>query len=222
MSKQKKILFIFITIILTGIYVGVMSYIVEQMRTPIITDPLAFGDYIVTDANGEIDPVDENNTLYNNINAELLYNSNAELNNLKLIHLYGIFSDETINNPSLSATIVLETTRVIANDESLKIIYVDDNKSISFVDKDIEKRSRENSNGDSEEYYVVVFDVENEGHYGLVSQTGEATFAFEVFILSIVGAIVLFFVLFILIKSKNTVKPLTGTMDEIPTQPNNI
>ena len=64
---------------------------------------------------------------------------------------------------------------------------------------------------------MVVFDIDEEGYYGLVSQTGEATYVLYIFILSIVGVTVLFLLLFVLFKSRNTItqnKDTTGVSKE--------
>ena len=53
MSKRKKIVLTILALVLTAGYIAGMSYIVEQMRTPSIPEPLSFGDYYVIDANGK-------------------------------------------------------------------------------------------------------------------------------------------------------------------------
>jgi hypothetical protein len=202
MSKAKKILITIITLVITAGYVAGMSIIVEKMRTPPITEPLSFGDYFVSDANGEIDEDDEKSTLYNNINALLRFSNDTELSDLKLINLYKMYFNENITNPNATETITLEIAKNIATDESLKLIQIDSDKSIEFLDINVEQRTRQNSNGEDEEYYVVIFDIEEEGYYGLVSQTGEATYSLVIFILSMVGVVVLFLLLFVLFKPK--------------------
>jgi hypothetical protein len=202
MSKAKKILITIITLVITAGYVAGMSIIVEKMRTPPITEPLSFGDYFVSDANGEIDEDDEKSTLYNNINALLRFSNDTELSDLKLINLYKMYFNENITNPNATETITLEIAKNIATDESLKLIQIDSDKSIEFVDISVEQRTRQNSNGEDEDYYVAIFDIEEEGYYGLVSQTGEATYSLVIFILSMVGVVVLFLLLFVLFKPK--------------------
>lgn len=203
MSKKKIIAITIIALVLTAGYIAGMSYIVEQMRNSPVPEPLSFGDYYVIVANGDIDPEDEKSTLYNNINSLLRYSDDPELDGLKLINLYKMYFDENVINPNATETIVLEIPIKIAEDESLKLLHMYSNKSVEFVDIDVEKRTRVNSNGDDEEYSVVVFDIYEEGYYGLASQTGEATYALHVFILSLLGVTVLFLLLFVLIKSRN-------------------
>ena len=209
MSKQKKILFIIIALVLTPVYIAGMSYIVEQMRNTPIAEPLSFGDYYVDNANGEIDEEDEKSTLYNNINALLLYSTDTELNDLKLINLYKMYFDENVTNPSTSETIEFEIADNIAKDDSLKLIHVDSERSIEFVNISVEIRT----NGDDEEYSVVVFDIDEEGHYGLVSQTGEATYALVISILSLFGVTGLFLLLFVVIKSRKNLAQSKNTKD---------
>jgi hypothetical protein len=116
-----------------------------------------------------------------------------------------MYLDENVTNPSTSETIVLEIPDNIAQDESLKLIHIYSNKTIEFVNITVEERIRQNSNGDDEKYSVVVFDIDEGGYYGLVSQTGEATYALVIFILSIVGVTVLFLLLFVRFKSRNVI-----------------
>jgi hypothetical protein len=218
MSKQKKILFTIIALVLTAGYIAGMSYIVEQIRNPPIAEPFSFGDYYVINANGETDPEDEKSTLYNNINALLRYSADTELNDLKLINLYKMYFDENVTNPSTNETIVLEITDNIAEDESLKLIHMYSNKTIEFVNITVEERTIVNSDGYDEEYFVVVFNINEEGYYGLVSQTGEATYDFVLFILSLLGVTVLFLLLFVLNKSRKNItqsKDTTGIPKEL-------
>ena len=217
MSKRKKIVLTILALVLTAGYIAGMSYIVEQMRNPSIPEPLSFGDYYVIDANGEIDPEDEESTLYNSINTLLQHSDDPELNELKLINLYKMSYNENVTNPNSSAIIVLEVDNNIATDESLKLLHIYSNKSIEFVNITVEERTRVNSNGDDEEYSVVVFDIDEEGYYGLVSQTGEATYVLYIFILSIVAVTVQFLLLFVLFKSRNNItqsKDTTGVSKE--------
>ncbi len=211
MSRQKKILFTIIALVITAGYIAGMSYIIELMRAPSIAEPFSFGDYYVINANSEIDPEDEKSTLFNNINALLRYSTETELNELKLINLYKMYFDENITNPSTNETIVLEVDNSIATDESLKLVHIYSNKTIELVNITIEERTRLNSDGYNEEYFVVVFDINEEGYYGLVSQTGEATYTLYVLILSIVGVLVLFLLLYGRIKSRNNIKQSKDT-----------
>ena len=80
MSRTKKIVLGILFLIATVTYIAVTSIIIESMRPTTVAEPLTFGDYIVDDANGDIDPDDEDKTLYNSINAELLYSENPTLN----------------------------------------------------------------------------------------------------------------------------------------------
>ena len=215
MSKTKKILVTIIAVILTGGYIAGMSYIVEQMRSPSIADPLSFGDYFVINANGEIDADDEKSTLYNTINALLRYSDDTELSELKLIDLYKIYFNESVTNPNATETIELEVADNIAEDDSLRLIHVDSDKSIEFVNITKDVKTRQNSNGEDEDYHIVVFDIDEEGHYGLVSKTGDAAFTFVISIVSVLGVNVLFLLLFVLIKARSNITQSKNTADVI-------
>lgn len=198
MPKWKKIVLPIIILALLAGYVAGVSFAVNQIFTPDSVEPLEFGDYNVENANNEIDAEDEkDNTLYNNINARLLYSEQDDLNELKLITLYKLTIKEEATPINESQTIMLEISEKLANDISLRIIKIESDKSLRFIEASIEKRTEENN-----ESYVLIFDVEEEGYYGLVSKRGEAALDWVIVLASIIAIILLFVILFIILKPK--------------------
>jgi len=204
MSNTKKIVIGILILIATVGYVAVTSIIIESMRsTTTVAEPLTFGDYIVNDANGDLDPDDEDKTLYNSINSELLFNDDSTLNDYKLVHLYNIYLDDSVATPVTDQTIELEVSESFATDANIRIIRIDNNREINFVEMSVEQRTRNNDNGGSEAYSVLVFDISESGYYGVATQTAEATYSLPIFIGAITFIVVSYVVFFIILKPKD-------------------
>jgi len=204
MLRWKKIALSIIILVFVSAYIAGASFAIKLIFKPITISVLEFGGYNVVEANTEIDLDDENkNTLYNNINRTLISSEENELNSLKLIALYKIYNKEDTSAINESETITLEISQSIAKDATIKIIKINSDKVIEFIDFDVEKRIKDNANGNDEEYFVLLFDIEEQGHYGLVSERGEASLASTIVWLSIIVNIILFLILFIFVKAKN-------------------
>jgi len=198
MAMWKKVTYPIVAVVVLAGYITLAAFVLNTFFKPsqASSEGVSYGAYRIVSADGVQDTaVDNDETAFNNIDGGLLHSGDNALSDLKLVTLYDV---RLIDGETGGGEIEIEISDELMEDKTLAVVFRTEELAIELV----EARKEVRTDAAGEQYNVVVFDVQNIGYYGIVSQRKVARFDWMLAVFCIATVCGLFVFLFGVLKGK--------------------